>query len=178
VKLDAWHALALPLLVQAFPEVPWLFLYRDPVDVMQSQARMPGIHTVPGVLPSEVVGIEGGEHMSQTEYCARVLARICDAVVAHWPVGRGLLLNYSELRSGIPARVLCHFALEVTPTEAAAMHSAAARDSKTGEPFVDDDVRKRAPSAAICEAVDEHLRGPFGRLENLRRASTRSTQAQ
>jgi hypothetical protein len=116
--------------------------------------------------------------MSQTEYCARVLARICDAVVAHWPVGRGLLLNYSELRSGIPARVLCHFALEVTPTEAAAMHSAAARDSKTGEPFVDDDVRKRAPSAAICEAVDEHLRGPFGRLENLRRASTRSTQAQ
>src|SRR5439155_24789392 len=51
VKLDAWHTLDLPLIQRAFPDVPWLFLYRNPVEVMVSHARQPGSQLVPGMLP-------------------------------------------------------------------------------------------------------------------------------
>ena len=39
VKLDSWHVLALPLFRRAFPQVPWVFLYRDPIDVMVVDAK-------------------------------------------------------------------------------------------------------------------------------------------
>src|SRR5678816_558328 len=37
IKLDAWHVLHLPLIQRAFPNTPWVFLYRDPIEVMVSQ---------------------------------------------------------------------------------------------------------------------------------------------
>jgi len=36
IKLDSWHTVALPLFRRAFPGVPWVFLYRAPVDVFFS----------------------------------------------------------------------------------------------------------------------------------------------
>src|SRR5207249_1157357 len=50
VKFDAWHVFDLPLVQQAFPGVPCVFLYREPSAVMASQMRMPGIQTLPGML--------------------------------------------------------------------------------------------------------------------------------
>ena len=37
IKFDAWKVLDLPLIRRAFPAVPWIFLYRDPVEVLTSQ---------------------------------------------------------------------------------------------------------------------------------------------
>jgi len=34
IKLDSWHARALPLFRWAFPATPWVFLYREPAAVM------------------------------------------------------------------------------------------------------------------------------------------------
>jgi hypothetical protein len=39
LKLDAWHTLDLPLIERAFPGVPWVFLYRDPLEVLVSHHR-------------------------------------------------------------------------------------------------------------------------------------------
>jgi hypothetical protein len=39
IKLDSWHTLALPLFRRVVPDVPWIFLYRDPVEVLVSQLR-------------------------------------------------------------------------------------------------------------------------------------------
>src|SRR2546430_2644461 len=50
IKLDCWHTLALPLFRRAFPDVPWGFLYRDPVEVLVSQLRMPGPQIIPRML--------------------------------------------------------------------------------------------------------------------------------
>ena len=57
VKFDSWSALHLPLVRRAFPDVPWLFLFRDPVEVLVSHARHMGAHVVPGVLPPELTGV-------------------------------------------------------------------------------------------------------------------------
>ena len=42
IKFDSWHSLDLPLIRQAFPDVPWLFVYRNPVEVLVSQMKRRG----------------------------------------------------------------------------------------------------------------------------------------
>jgi mannose-6-phosphate isomerase-like protein (cupin superfamily) len=42
IKLDAWHIHKLPLLRRVFPATPWIFVYRDPIEVLVSQLRQPG----------------------------------------------------------------------------------------------------------------------------------------
>ncbi len=57
VKLDSWHTLHLPLIRRAFPGVPWIFLFRNPVEVLVSHRRLRGGQALPGVLPPELFGL-------------------------------------------------------------------------------------------------------------------------
>ena len=82
VKFDSWHTLELPLIQAAFPGVPWIFLYRDPVQVLVSHQRQRGSQLVPDLLPPQWLGLEPprGPDLpgSLAEYGARVLAaRVC-----------------------------------------------------------------------------------------------------
>ncbi|MEJ0043359.1 MAG: hypothetical protein WDM81_14575 [Rhizomicrobium sp.] len=97
VKLDSWHTIALPLFRRAFPDVPWVFLYREPGAVLASQMNQRGIQTVPEYLPPSLFGLAPGDTRSPEDYCARVLARTCEAVLAPFAQGRGLLVNYDQL---------------------------------------------------------------------------------
>jgi hypothetical protein len=49
-KLDAWNIFELPLLRGAFPDTPWIFLYRDPLEIVASHLDAPGRHMVPGLI--------------------------------------------------------------------------------------------------------------------------------
>ena len=98
IKLDCWHTLALPLFRRAFPDVPWIFLYRDPVEVLVSQLRMPGMQMVPGMLGAELFGLEQSYDPQKPEdYRARILTRICEPVLQHYSEAAALLVNYREL---------------------------------------------------------------------------------
>src|ERR1700692_3108813 len=94
VKLDSWHALALPRFRRAFPNVTWLFLYRDPVEVMVSQIRQRGAQMVPEIVPPGLYGIDAFDFADLEAYSARVLAKICQAAADHAGAGGGLLVNY------------------------------------------------------------------------------------
>ncbi len=83
VKLDCWHTLALPLFRRAFPDVPWVFLYRDPVEVLVSQMRQRGMQMVPQYLPPGFYGIADTDATMDEDYCARVLGVICRAALDH-----------------------------------------------------------------------------------------------
>ena len=65
IKLDSWHTLALPLFRRAFPSVPWVFLYRDPVEVLVSQMRQRGAQTVAEIIPPSFYGIDGSDGHAQ-----------------------------------------------------------------------------------------------------------------
>ena len=58
VKFDSWHTLELPLIQAAFPDVPWIFLYRDPVQVLVSHQRQRGSQMVPDLLPPQWLGLD------------------------------------------------------------------------------------------------------------------------
>ena len=89
VKLDAWHSPQMALVRQAFPDVPCVFLYRDPAAVVASQLRMPGLHMLPGNLDPSAIGLDaaGVQPPDREDTTSRVLAAIYAAAVANAGAG-------------------------------------------------------------------------------------------
>jgi hypothetical protein len=147
VKLDAWHIHNLPLVRAAFPETPWIFLYRDPVDVLLSQLRRPGKMCLPGAMDPAGLGLQFDDvtRLPREEWCARVLERMGRAALAHQRDPKGLLLNYRRLPDAVWGVLAEHFSIAFTPDDIVRMRQAARFDAKSpshlfhphasGEPF-------------------------------------------
>jgi hypothetical protein len=170
VKLDSWHILALPLFRRAFPDTPWTFLYRDPVEVMVSQARQRGVQMVPDFVPPSLYGLDLPSGVPDEDYWARVLAVICRAAADGHAGGSGLLVNYRQLPDALAASILPHFGIAPTADERRAMAQAALRDAKAPSfGFAADSAAKRqAATEAVQAACARHLAGVYGRLEDIR----------
>lgn len=165
IKLDSWHALALPLFARAFPDTPWLFLYRDPLEVMVSQQREPGAQMVPQLVASSIFGLE--TMAPGPDYTARVLGRICAAAAEAlaWPAG--LAVNYRDLPDAFDTRILPHFDFAPSVAERAAMHEACRVDAKSPTlPFLSDSAAKQAAASDHLRALTQrHLADIVRRLD-------------
>ena len=172
VKLDSWHTLALPLFRRAFPDVPWVFLYREPSEVLASQMYQRGIQTLPEFLPSSLFGITDDDAQDSDAYCARVLNATCAAVIEPYAAGGGLLVNYRELPSVVWMKILPHFGIEVTADTRERMTATARFNAK--EPsmlFSGDDAEKRQLQTDSLRELAEHCIGDvYRRLEMLNAA--------
>ncbi len=172
-KLDSWHTKALPLFAVAFPRTPWVFLYRNPVEVLVSQQRQRGIHTVAGLLPTAIFDIPDAEGMQGDRYAATVLARAGEAVLDHWSSGGGLLVDYSEIPGAIIDRIAPHFGFVPDAARRAAMEAVAGRSAKSpDQPFVPDSAAKhRSATPQIIDAARDLIDPVHARLEVLRHSS-------
>jgi hypothetical protein len=171
IKLDCWHTAQLPLFARAFPDVPWIFLYRDPVEVLVSQLRMPGIHMIPGMLAASLFAIEPTESARGPEnYRARVLAQLCAPVLAHYGNGKSLLINYRQLPQALWTKILPHFGIECVEQDRSLMAATARYDAKTPnfEFTPDTEAKQREATALIRNAANERLGEIYQRLEELR----------
>ena len=169
-KLDSWHIFAAPLFRAAFPDTPWMFLYRDPTEVMVSQMNRRGLQTLPDHVPASFFGLATPELVAE-DYVARVLAAICAAAASAHEQGGGLLVNYDDLPQALAGRILPHFGVAAASEELAVMDAAARRDAKHPEHgFAPDSPAKQAAAApAIRAAVRRHLAEVYDRLETARR---------
>jgi hypothetical protein len=175
VKLDCWHTLSMPLFRRAFPAVPWIFLYRDPVEVLASQVSQPGSQMLPSGIVPNLYGIERTYGPGTAEdYYARVLAKVCEPVLRHYGEGGGLLVNYRELPEALFTAILPHFGVACGEADRAAMTEATRYDAKApGMTFApDSEAKQRSASAATRAAAERWLHDPYGRLEALRAAQT------
>jgi len=168
LKTDCWHAGALPLLRAAFPETPWIFLYRDPVEVLMSHERMPGGQTLPGP-HAALVGIADMAALPGLDFAARVLAATCHRAADHAGIGGGLLIDYAELPEAFLTRILPHFGIVPDAADTQCIAAALQRDAKQPrQPF---DPGERPPrqhaSAAVIAASDQHLAPAVARLRAL-----------
>jgi hypothetical protein len=168
IKLDAWHAFDIAIVERAFPGVPWFFVYRDPVEVMVSHER--AFSWFMSAVNSSLLDLSVVEAMQMPapEYRARMLERICNAVLAYGPAPERLV-SYEELPEAIERRIAPAFDLPFGDAARAAL----ARDAKQpGRPFLPDGERKRAEAGdAIHAAVRRYLAEPYARLEAIRAAS-------
>jgi len=168
VKFDAWNTLQHDLVREAFPETPWVFLYRDPVEVLVSAVGRRGVHTVPGLLTGALFGIEG--RPPPDEYAARVLGAIYAAGLEAQAGTPGLLVDYAQLPGVTWDAVAAHFGITPTAEEIERLTAASDRNPKQGDqPFERDAEAKRAAASEEVRALAERwMRPAYEELEAAR----------
>jgi len=177
VKFDSWQVLHLPLIRRAFPDVPWIFIYREPLEILASHQQQPGSQMVPGMLDSRSFGIRPEElhQMPPDEYSALVLAAILQAAIADTLAHGGVLMNYSQLPDAACSLLPRVFGVEYHSNDFELMRNAARFHSKNPAlNFEPDSVQKREKAGTrLVELTDKWPRAPYERLETLRKEQLR-----
>jgi hypothetical protein len=170
VKLDSWHTRALPLFRKAFPTTPWVFLFREPGEVLASQMVQPGMHAVPNLIPPALFGLDVADQFPLERYCAAVLGKICEAVLQPYSEGGGLLVNYSELPDAVGNRILPHFGITTSEADRELMAAAAKYDAKSaGMEYARSTGELRLRKTEELRPIAEHYLGDiYSQLELLR----------
>jgi len=172
IKFDSWHILELPIIRAAFPDVPWVFLYRDPVEVMVSQLKLRGTQMFPGMIDPRIFGLDWASAMQLPLdlYGARVLARIYAAGLDYAAELGGRLINFTQLPNALWETPGRFFDLDLSETEIQQLRQAAKANAKNPVLPYQDDVaaKQREASDELRHWVDEFLSAPYAGLETLR----------
>lgn len=167
VKLDAWSIEQLPLLRDFFPDTPWLFVYRDPLEIAVSHMRRAGMHMVPGMLGHCAVNADIDTH-SREEFIARRLARILVHGHEYCRDFAGLPVNYSELPAAMDGRLAAFFGLDGHARQRV-FDSVGQHAKQPSQTFVADSHDKhREASDLLKQRVRFWAEKPFQALERLR----------
>lgn len=173
IKFDAWHVLQLPLIRSAFPAVPWIFLYRDPAEVMVSHRREPGGQTVPGVLHPQLFGLDtiSVGMIPPDEYCARVLGKILESALAHAGEQHSRLVNYKQLPNAFAPGLLDFFGVSYPDHTIERMRGVAHYNAKAPAfPFDRDSAQKQHEADdRIRQLTGQWLAPTYERLETARK---------
>lgn len=168
MKFDAWSTMQLPLVRQAYPQVPWIFLFRDPVEVLASHERRRGAHVIPAVVPPETFGMPAGDvaRLSPLDYAAAVLARICEAALEWRDDPRVTFVEYTRLPGFAADELLDAWSVDLSLPERQQMLEAARRDAKNPAiPF--DPAHGRAQATPEVRAAADRWLGPaYDRLRH------------
>ena len=158
-----------------WPNVPWVFLYRDPVETIVSN-----VQNLPAWLLDEdrrvlatITGTSIGAVAAMTieELCARAIGSFYRT--AHLVANdRALLLNYSQLSVAEIAKVMQFFGVKPAATEMEIIDRQSQTYSKSlaaTRPFVADAAAKqRAASDRVREMADRWAGEPYRLLEQKR----------
>jgi hypothetical protein len=172
IKFDAWHVIDLALVQRAFPQVPCVFLYREPAALIASQLRMPGIHTLPGMLDLTSIGLDLPRvlRLDRDEYTGRILAAIFAAALAHAAAGRVSLMNYAQLPSAASSQVLAWCGLTGSEDARERLEHVARFDAKTPSlPYDASEVSTRPPPSRRAIDMAARFVDPYyAQLESIR----------
>lgn len=158
-----------------WPNVPWVFLYRDPVETIVSNMRNPPSWLMDEdhrVLASIIDSSpEAVAQMSAEELCARSIASFF--LTAHRVANdRALLLNYNQLSTSEISTVLNFFGIEPAAAEMETIARQSQIYSKTasgGHAFVADaETKQQFATVTIREAAERWASKPYRLLEQKR----------
>ncbi|MGY2441812.1 sulfotransferase family protein [Pseudomonas sp. SDO52101_S400] len=167
IKLDAWNIGEWPVLRDCFPDTPWLFVYRDPLEIAVSHLRRPGMHMVPGML-GECVLDDDLPFEGREDFIARRLGRLLEAGRLHCADFDGLAVNYSELPGAMAGRLARFFQLSPEQFEQA-LAGSAQHAKQPSQAFVADGESKRREASTLLQTqVERCARAPYEELELLR----------
>lgn len=172
IKFDSWSTLDLALIRKAFPAVPWIFSYRNPVEIIVSHMKRRGGQMIPGVVGQILPDLDLTDvlKLPPEEYCARVLAQICETALNYLPNQNALAVNYEQLPEAVTSTVIEHFQAAYAPEKIERMKNAAQFNAKMPQMnFVADaETKKKQASEAAREAAAKWVNPLYERLENAR----------
>jgi hypothetical protein len=142
--------------------VNWIYLHRDPVEVLVSLRDMPSHHIIPSVIPPGYFGLNELPELPHEEFAPFVLAQVAGALPAHWHLGGGMVIDYPDIRTAMPTGVAAHFGLTLDADDLAMVRQASTRDAKApGSVYSDDSARKRAAAGPELIAAAERWLKPI-----------------
>jgi hypothetical protein len=179
---DATPNTLLPRFREAFAEVPWIFIYRDPVEVMVSILRRPtgsmGQWLRRPLQFASRLGMPAlaNSAMSQEEFVARTLRRFCAAAVEEaraTPPGRFLAVPYTRLPDAVWERIAPHFGIALSPEDRAVMQAEARYSAKSPneqEFTPDSEDKHNAATPEIVALAERHVMPVIAELKALPQA--------
>jgi hypothetical protein len=158
-----------------WPNVPWVFLYRDPVETIVSNLKdVPPwlldndrrvLASIVGASPDEVA------QMPLEELCARTIGSLFSA--AHGLANdHSMLLNYKQLNVPVISSVLRFFKVSPSTTELETIEHGiqiySKEPSRTRTFVADTDVKQKLASDTVREAAAKWATEPYQLLEQKR----------
>lgn len=178
IKLDSWHVSHLELIQRAFPGVPWVFLYRDPLEVLVSNLDHLAGATSPGAAEHVPPGVDllDALTMPVEQYVSLVLAHICREALTQKDNPLGLFVNYQDLPHVALPKILRHLGIQPDSHELAQMQQQTRVHAKQPrENFSPDSERKqREASAAARHFSDSILMPIYAQLESVAQSQAQS----
>nr|WP_251030661.1 MULTISPECIES: sulfotransferase family protein [Pseudomonas] len=168
IKLDAWNIGELPRLQVFFPDTPWLFVYRDPLEIAVSHLRRPGMHMVPGMIGAS--GLDDGlPFIGQEDFIARRVGRLLQIGGEHCQASAGITVDYTELPGAMAGRLADFFQLDDGQRRqvfaTVDRHAKQPAQGFTG----DSEEKRREASSLLRERVMAWAQGAYEALETLPR---------
>lgn len=160
VKFTSRNSVQLDVIRRLWPDVPWLFVYRNPVDVMVSNlSRPPGWMRMPADWKRLHFGWseKALAAMTPEEYCARVVGTFCETA-ARSADGKAHLLNYEDIDLDRVTTVMGAFGIQPTRAERARIEKSLrvySKDPSGQRPFTADTALKRRVAGPAVERAAE-----------------------
>ena len=175
IKFACTSFAQLERITRIWPHVPWLFLYRDPIETIVSNVNDPPtwltdddwrvLASITGTTPDAVAA------MSLTERCARSIGSFYSQAHA-LANNQSLLLNYNQLSVPVISNVLKFFQVSPSAQELEAVARASgvyAKEISGTRPFVADaEAKQKSASTLIREMSARWAEEPYRRLEQKR----------
>jgi hypothetical protein len=176
IKFACTSFAQLERITRIWPHVPWIFLYRDPVETIVSNLNDPPtwltdddwrvLSSITGASAAEVAA------MSLEERCARTIAGFYSRAVA-LANDKSMLLNYNQLSVPVISSVLEFFSVSPSAQDREAIARASgvyAKDVSGTRPFVADaDAKQKFASPLVREMAARWANEPYRRLEERRK---------
>jgi hypothetical protein len=175
LKLDSWSTAELGVVRRAFPDAPWVFVYRDPLEVVVSQLRLRGAHLVPGLLPPALFGIADDElpTLVPETFAARVIGSIEEAGLRALELGSGRLVCYPQLPAAVPSLVVDHLGIPLEDADRERLLATAEFAAKNPGLYFEPDAagKQAAATPAMRDAVERYAAPAYAELERRREAA-------
>jgi hypothetical protein len=176
IKFSSGAISKMPLIRRVFPDVAWIFLYREPLEILGSYLRFPADRLPPGVADAGLVEGDPAElaEMRPEEFWVRMLAaRFSDALKFYQP-GKSMLINYAQLPEAALEPMLQFLATTYSRDDIERMRWAAMWNAKDpSREFHNDSHQKRHAVPVRVQALVERLVMPLYRsLESIRTAGS------
>jgi len=175
VKFSSHNILKIDLIRRVFPEVPWMFLYRDPIEVMVSNLARPSgwgklydkpqaAEIVLGIPPKRLEG------MTRELFYAEVLRSYCEAALTAASSG-GVFVNYNQVTPESIGAIAGAFGMPAEAQDLERMQAVFSLDAKSdgSRGFAPDSkAKQQAAPPAVLELCQRLLAEPYRKMERIR----------
>lgn len=172
VKFDSWSVLDLPLIEKAFPDVPWIFMYRNPVEVIVSNIRQPGAQMIPSAIETIFPDLNLYEilQFSIEERFARTIAAFCHAAVENADSKNARFINYSQLPEAVTGEICEHFSVSFSDEEIEKIKNSSKFSAKNPQQKFspDSDEKRKEANEQVVSFAEKFVNPLYEKLEEIR----------